>query len=80
MSPREADSDLGLGLEIEPLVTDLNTGLRAWCEDYVERYGAHVGLYGRRNRPRRATGNSAGLRRLIHEFAEGAMADPQQHT
>jgi hypothetical protein len=43
---KEADSDLGLGLEIEPLVADLNTGLQAWCEDYVERYGAHVGLYG----------------------------------
>ena len=43
---KEADSDLGLGLEIAPLVADLNTGLQAWCEDYVERYGAHIGLYG----------------------------------
>jgi len=43
---RDADSDLGLGLEIEPLVVELNTGLQAWCDDYVERYGAHIGLYG----------------------------------
>ena len=43
---KDADSDLGLALEIEPLVADLNTGLKAWCDDYVERYGGHIGLYG----------------------------------
>jgi hypothetical protein len=43
---KDADSDLGLGVEIEPLVAELNTGLQAWCQDYVERYGAHIGLYG----------------------------------
>src|ERR1039458_3958476 len=43
---KEADLDLGLGLEIEPLVVDLSTDLQAWCEDYAERYGAHVGLTG----------------------------------
>jgi hypothetical protein len=43
---KDADSDLGLGVEIASLVADLNTGLQEWCEDYVERYGAHIGLYG----------------------------------
>ena len=43
---KDADSDLGLDLEIEPLVADLRSGLQAWCDDYVERYGAHAGLYG----------------------------------
>jgi len=27
-------------------VADLNTVLQAWCDDYVERYDARVGLYG----------------------------------
>src|ERR1017187_2356578 len=72
---KEAYSDLGLGLEIEPLVADLNTGLQAWCDDCVERYGAHIGLYGTA-----ATGLGApqgtppGAGDLIHEFAKGAMA------
>jgi hypothetical protein len=43
---KEADTDLGLNLEIEAFVADLKPGLQTWCEDYVERYGAHVGLYG----------------------------------
>jgi hypothetical protein len=43
---KEADKDLGLELEIEPLVADLTTGLQAWCEEYVGRYGAYIGLYG----------------------------------
>jgi hypothetical protein len=43
---KDADSDLGLDLEIEPLVADLSTGLQAWCSDYVEQYGAHIGLCG----------------------------------
>lgn len=42
---KDADSDLGLGVDAS-LVADLNTGLQEWCEDYVERYGAHIGLYG----------------------------------
>jgi len=43
---KDADADLGLSLDIAPLVADINTGLQAWCEDYVERYGVVVGLYG----------------------------------
>src|ERR1035437_6475626 len=43
---KEADTDLGTNLEIEAFVADLKPGLQTWCEDYVERYGAHVGLYG----------------------------------
>jgi hypothetical protein len=42
----DADSDLGLGLDIAAFVADINIELQAWCKDYVERYGAVVGLYG----------------------------------
>jgi hypothetical protein len=72
---KAADSDLGLGLEIEPLVADLNTELQVWCEDYVERYGAQIGLYGTAETaldvPR---GTPPGAGDLIHESAKGAMA------
>ena len=69
---KDADSDLGLALEIGPLVADLNTGLQAWCDDYVERYGAHVGLYGTAETSLDAPqGTLPGASDL---FAKGAMA------
>ena len=43
---KDADADLGLDLEIEALLADLKPVLQAWCADYIERYGAHVGLCG----------------------------------
>lgn len=69
---RDADSDLGLGLEIEPLVAELNTGLQAWCDDYVERYGAHIGLFGTAETSLDAPQGTPPAASFL--FAKGAMA------
>jgi len=68
---KDADADLGLGLDIAEFVADTNIELQSWCKDYVERYGSVVGLYGTAE---------AGAPPLPHEIPQSQLRESPSAT